>query len=59
MQQTPPAQRAAGTVKSGVTAVLVDVVVRDKQGMPVRDLQPSEFEIVEDGVAADRRARLR
>ena len=47
--QQLPAQRADGTVKSGVTAVLVDVVVRNKHGMPVRDLQPSEVEIVEDG----------
>ena len=49
MPQTPPAQRAAGSEKAGVTAVLVDVVVRDKKGMPVRDLQQSEFEILEDG----------
>jgi hypothetical protein len=49
--QQLPAQRAEGTVKSGVTAVLVDVVVRNKHGMPVRDLQPSEVEIVEDGAA--------
>ena len=31
-------QRAVGTVKEGVTAVLVDVVVRDRRGQPVRDL---------------------
>jgi VWFA-related protein len=49
MPQAPPAQRAAGSAKAGVTAVLVDVVVRDKKGMPVRDLQQSEFEILEDG----------
>jgi VWFA-related protein len=49
--QQLPAERAEGTVKSGVTAVLVDVVVRNKHGMPVRDLQPSEVEIVEDGAA--------
>ena len=46
-QQTP--QRAAGSEKAGVTAVLVDVVVRDNKGMPVRDLQQSDFEILEDG----------
>jgi VWFA-related protein len=45
-QQT--AQRAAGSEKAGVTAVLVDVVVRDKTGIPVRDLQQSDFEILED-----------
>ena len=49
--QQLPAQRADGTVKSGVTAVLVDVVIRNKHGMPVRDLQRSEVEIVEDGAS--------
>ena len=29
--------------------MLVDVVVRDKKDMPVRDLQQSDFEILEDG----------
>ena len=32
------------------TAVLVDVVVRDRQGRPVLDLRADDFEIVEDGV---------
>src|SRR6476661_5951130 len=45
------AQRAVGTVKEGVTAVLVDVVVRDKRGQPVRDLTEADFELSEDGVA--------
>ena len=49
--QQPPAQRAVGTVKESVTAVLVDVVVRDRHGMLVRDLQSSDFEVLEDGVA--------
>ena len=48
-QQAPPS-RATGTVNSGVTAVLVDAVVRDKRGMPVKDLQPGDFELLEDGV---------
>jgi len=47
--QQPPAQRAEGTLKTGVTAVLVDVVVRDKHGLPVRDLQQSDVEVLEDG----------
>jgi VWFA-related protein len=46
-QQTAP---RAGTVTEGVRAVLVDVVVRDRRGQPVRDLTPSDFEILEDGV---------
>ena len=49
--QQPPAQRAEGSVKTNVTAVLVDVVVRDKHGVLVRDLQASDFEVLEDGVA--------
>jgi VWFA-related protein len=46
-----PAARADGTVSTGVRAVLVDVVVRDRQGQPVRDLKQSDFEILEDGIA--------
>ena len=46
--QTP--QRAPGTVEAGVRAVLVDVVVRDRRGQPVRDLSETDFEIIEDGV---------
>jgi VWFA-related protein len=48
--QQPAAQRAQGTVQSGVSAVLVDVVVRDKHGEPVRDLKQSEIQLTEDGV---------
>jgi len=46
-QQTP--QRAQGTIQESVRAVLVDIVVRDKRGQPVRDLTQADFEIVEDG----------
>jgi VWFA-related protein len=49
-QQQPAPQRAPATVNERVTAVLVDVVVRDKHGQPVRDLTQSDFEILEDGV---------
>src|SRR5689334_11241123 len=49
--QQQPAAHATGTVHAGVNAVLVDVVVRDKHGNPVRDLQQSDFEVLEDGVA--------
>src|SRR5690349_14575079 len=48
--QQPPAQRAERTLNEGVTAVLVDVVVRDKRGQPVRDLTAADFELLEDGV---------
>ena len=49
-RQQPPPARATGTVAEGVTAVLVDVVVRDKRGQPVRDLTESDFEVLEDRV---------
>ncbi len=48
-QQQATPQRA-GSVSEGVRAVLVDVVVRDKRGLPVRDLAPADFEMLEDGV---------
>ena len=49
--QQPAPQRAAGVLKEGVTAVLVDVVVRDRRGQPVRDLTAADFDVLEDGVA--------
>ena len=45
-----PAQRAQGTIRAGVSAVLVDVVVHDRKGEPVRDLTQSDFQVTEDGV---------
>src|SRR5437868_5357230 len=45
-----PPQRASGTAEARVTAVLVDIVVRDKRGEPVRDLAQADFQIFEDGV---------
>ena len=46
-EQAPP---RAGTVVQGVRAILVDVVVRDRKGQPVRDLTAADFEVLEDGV---------
>jgi VWFA-related protein len=43
-------QRAPGRINEGVTAVLVDVVVRDRNGRPVTDLTTKDFDITEDGV---------
>jgi hypothetical protein len=48
--QQPSAQRAQGVVQTGVQAVLVDVVVHDRKGEPVRDLTENDFRITEDGV---------
>ncbi|MFZ0429121.1 MAG: VWA domain-containing protein [Acidobacteriota bacterium] len=38
------------SVKTRSTSVLVDVVVRDRHGDPLADLQPSDFQVFEDGV---------
>ena len=54
--QTPqgqPPRRASGIMQSETTAILVDVVVRDKKGQPVTDLTTSDFEVYEDGVLQD------
>jgi VWFA-related protein len=45
-----PSQQGDPPYVSRATAVLVDVVVRDKQGRPVLDLRPEDFEIFEDRV---------
>jgi VWFA-related protein len=47
-QQTPA--RASGVTQAQATAVLVDVVVRDRRGQPVTDLGASDFEVYEDGL---------
>ncbi len=35
--------------KAGINFVRVDVIITDKSGNPVGDLQPGDFEVVEDG----------
>jgi VWFA-related protein len=48
----PPAaadQSEQPVFKSGVDSVSVDVIVTDKQGRPVLDLAPADFEIREEG----------
>ena len=56
----PRAQDAASPprpqLRSGTTAVILDVVVRDRRGHPVRDVQRSELTVVEDGVAREIRS---
>jgi VWFA-related protein len=50
-QNPAPSQRQdEPKIRIGTAEVTLDVVVRDKKGRPVKDLNASEFEIYEDGV---------
>jgi VWFA-related protein len=49
-QSQAPQQPQAQSYSAGATAVLVDVVVRTKQGRPLQGLTSDDFEILEDGV---------
>jgi VWFA-related protein len=52
--QTPAP--APPTFRSDTTAVVVDVIVRDRKGQPVTDLSLEDFELREDGVVQRVRA---
>jgi VWFA-related protein len=53
-QEAPRApQKPAATFETTSSIVLLDIVVRDKKGNPVRDLRPEEIRVTEDGVARD------
>ena len=47
--QGPVPRRTTGGDSSSVTAVVVDLVVRDRKGLPVTDLKAEDFEVLEDG----------
>src|SRR4051812_2078070 len=47
----PSHVEARQTISSSATAILVDAVVRDRNGRPLTTLDAGDFEIVEDGVA--------
>ena len=49
--QTPPADPAAQppVFRGGINYVRVDVIISDKAGNPVADLQASDFDVSEDG----------
>jgi VWFA-related protein len=49
-QGKTPQQPEAQSYSAGATAVLVDVVVRTRQGKPLQGLTASDFEVFEDGV---------
>jgi len=54
-QQTPPDQQPPATdpqqpvFRAGINFVRVDVIISDKNGNQVADLQASDFDVVEDG----------
>jgi VWFA-related protein len=45
----PAGQQAPPVFRTGTTAVLLDIVVRDKRGHPIRDLRQDEIAVLEDG----------
>src|SRR4051812_16497188 len=45
----PQGQDQRSTVRTSTAGVLVDVTVVDKDGRPVTDLKPEDFEVTEDG----------
>lgn len=47
--QTAPAQEPGSTIRATAAEVLLDVVVRDRHGKPVKNLKASDFSILEDG----------
>ena len=49
LAQAPSSQRPQATFETQSTIVLLDVVVRDRKGRPVRDLRPDELQVFEDG----------
>jgi VWFA-related protein len=51
--QAPGAVRTRDVDATAVTAIVVDVVVRDRNGKPVTDLKESDFELTEEGVVQD------
>ncbi|HEX9425186.1 MAG TPA: VWA domain-containing protein, partial [Pyrinomonadaceae bacterium] len=48
--QTPSTPQGEEKVVTGTTEVIFDVVVKDKEGHPVKDFQAPDFQITEDGV---------
>lgn len=51
--QTPLAAQPTPTIRATASEVLLDLVVRDKRGKPVKNLKLGDVEIYEDGVRQD------
>src|SRR5438034_8318499 len=50
-QQPPPPATQPPIFRTGINFVRVDVIVSDKQGNAVADLQPADFDVTEDNKA--------
>ena len=50
LAQEAPAEAKPVTFRADAAFVLLDLVVRDKKGLPVRDLRPDEIQVYEDGI---------
>lgn len=48
-QQAPRPPDQQPVFRAGISFVRVDVIVTDRQGNPVTDLQPTDFEVFEEG----------
>jgi VWFA-related protein len=48
-QQQPATDAQQPVFRSGIDYVRVDVIITDRNGNPVADLQPTDFEVNEDG----------
>ncbi len=55
-QQAAPPAAQTPDFRTGTAAVLLDIVVRDSRGRPVRDLKADEVTILEDGSARELRS---
>ena len=45
-----PQQQQPPTFRTGAEEVILDVVVRDKKGKPIKDLQASDIKVMDNGV---------
>src|SRR5579863_2238086 len=48
--QSPEAASSDMTFRTSVSEVLLDVVVRNKNGKIIRDLKPGDVQVLEDGI---------
>ena len=48
-QQQQPERAQQPPIRTGINFVRVDVIVTDKNGVPVLDLKPEDFSVTEDG----------